>query len=86
MNAGRTSLCKQLLSSRLEEVEVSACGPHMLDSIRTPISEVGVNYRLLLNHECSPGRTIWPRRILIMSDNFAVCLRLSMKSLLEMSR
>lgn len=82
MNAGRTSLCKQLLSSRLEEVEVSACGPHMLDSI----SKVGVNYRLLLNRKCSPGRTVWPGRILIMSDGFAVCLRLSMRSLLEMSR
>lgn len=85
MNASRTSLCKQLLSSRLKEAEVSACGLHMLDSIRMLISEVGVNYRLLLNHKCSPGRSVWSGRILIMSDGFAVCLRLPMRSQLEMS-
>lgn len=58
----------------------------MLDSIRTLISEVGVNYRLLLNHKYSPGRTAQPGTILIMSDSFAVRLRQSMRSWLEMSR
>lgn len=85
MNASRTSLCKQLSSSRLKEAEVSACGLHMLDSIRVLISEVGVNYRLLLNHKCSPGRTVRLGGILIMSDGFAVCSRLPMRSPLEMS-
>ncbi len=49
------------------------------------ISKVGVYYRLLLNHKCSPGRTIWSGSILIMSDGFAVYLRLPMRSQLEMS-
>lgn len=55
----------------MEEVEVSADGLHVLDSIRILISEVGVNYRLLLNQKNMSGWIIWPGTIAIISDSFA---------------
>lgn len=55
----------------MEEVEVSADGLHVLDSFRILISEVGVNYRLLLNHKYMSSRIVWPGTIVIIGDSLA---------------
>ena len=58
-------------------MEGSADGLHVLAPINDLISEVSVNYRLLLNRKCIQGRLVGPGRLRIICDGSIPCLRLS---------